>query len=258
MAVTQYFLGFCWVIILGVLLNSTVLEPTDRFKVNVQHTAYLASIKGFMQTPIGGMPGTSDEQRPSFAELGIKRVQIGETRINLYGPGINFYAEYQQIKPKSKGFLAQPLRSYGEQIPANTVINTDNSFNGYRIGIVFPISITHRLQWTPKFEVALLDFDYHFKTRILDKHRGYHHLTLRFGEGIYYQITPHLTFNIEQIASLPLFRVLNIKNTTLGFTYKTVATRLFKQYLDFEDGQRLPNHLVLDSKGMTLNTLQTH
>lgn len=217
--------------------------------INTEQTIYDAHIKGFVQTPIGGTPGTSDLRRPNFAELKIHKTVINEQLVSMDWHGYKIELGYQRINPGSTIRLKKALRTYGQLIPANSDITTSTHFNWYRLSISKPMTITSRLQFNPVLEFAMLDFDYHFITGRLDKHRGYRHLTLRTGSHLIFHVSPALSIHIQRIMSLPLLDALNIITLQAGVGYRPFQLLILKQMqqIEFEDGQALPNHLKLNT-----------
>lgn len=251
---TKFFLIVIGVMGLSSILKSSPLN-TEKLRIEQKQNTYRVHSDGFMQTPIGGQPGTSDLKRPTLAELGIKNIRIGEQVTQIYWKNFIFYLGYQRIQPKSRGYLSQTLRTYGNTILASTFLETSNRFDCYRIGIAMPVALTHKIKFTPKFEFLVLNFDYHFKTAKLDKHRGYRHLTVRAGKQLAYQATPQLVVNVEKLQSLPLADTLNVLTTEVGISHQTLnlAITQHQQNLEFEDGQALPNHIVLNTRAVILS-----
>lgn len=244
----KFLLAF-FLIIISLGWGSIVHFRSPRFTIDQKR--WPAEITGYVQTPIGGSPGSSDLKRPTFAELGVKNFAITDNLLSVEWQGFIFYAGLQEVAPKGETVLTKPLLTYGKVIPVNTFFKSETRFNWYRFGIAIPVINLAHLKWLPKLEVALLDFNYHFKTATLDKARGYRHVTLRSGSEFIYHPAHFSGAAIywSKMESVPFFKVLNIQSSNLYVNYLPLATAVNQQQeqISFEDGQALPNHLYLNA-----------
>lgn len=244
-------------IIGGVILTSLIIDgdaASNKTRLTQQHYTAVP-LQGFVQTPIGGTPKTSDIRRPNFAELGIKQIDITEQQLQIPCGSLIFYIAYQQIRPKNSLKLATPLLTYGRLFAKDTVFNTVIQFDYYRFGIALPLKILTKLQLTPKVELDVFDFDYRINTPDYQRGRNYHHLTLRSGFAAVYSINADFVVHYQRLQTPALFNALDIKSELFGFNSKALAINLAKQTqkIEFKDNQPLPNHLLLQTEAVYLS-----
>ncbi len=211
----------------------------------------LATVSGYVQTPKGGLPGSSDLQRPTFQELGIQGAPISDRLIKFHS---GFYMGYQQIRLKGDVILPQPLKTYRIPIPAKTPMESDIKFDWYRVGYVYAIHPKNsRWKLSPEIEVAMLDFDYRFKIPLISTGRAYHHVGVRIGFTFEYPINDTVTFSFHRSISLPWPKRLQITSQRMGFQIQSIAMGHQETQIWFKDGQKLPNYLSFNGDGVFLS-----
>jgi hypothetical protein len=225
----------------GFLMFIFLLVVLLRFQTQqIEQTVSMRSLTGYVQTPIGGRPGTSDLLRPRLNELGIERAPVLEQAITQHHLGWNIYTGYEQIRAQGDTQLKTALKTYGRFILPRTPLQTGIKFDWYRLGGAYPV----RLWWgdlyemAPAIELVLLDFGYRFKTPLMASGRVYRHVGVRIGFTLKHRVNNQWTTR-AYFFSIPRLGRLSILTDTF-FTQKTAII--------FKDSQPLPNHLFLEAK----------
>jgi hypothetical protein len=207
-----------------------------------EETRSIAQLSGYVQTPIGGRPGTSDLQRPSLEELGIQEAPIIDKTMRVRQGVWGLYTGYQQIRAEGDARLQIALKTYGRLIPANTKLQSGIKFDVYRLGLAYRgIAI----------ELVLLDFGYRFKTPEVASGRAYRHAGMRVG----FTNSKGTTF-----ISLPGWKksgtrklTITTKRTPIEIginTHDKSISGWQSINIEFKDAQPLPNHLLLRAEGV--------
>lgn len=105
---------------------------------------------GYLQTPAGGAPGSTDLERPTFAELDLDGGGYrwlsgsadwhGRDDAGLFSVGgvpvhIRLQVRYEQIGDEADAVLAKPLRIWGRTLPAGDSIRSEVSFDGLSLAL---------------------------------------------------------------------------------------------------------------------------
>ena len=204
-----------------------------------------APVSGYIQTPTGGNPGTTGMKRPTLEELGVDDVTYTDIDFlyhrDLYTP----YLGIRLMTADSSGILERDLTTKGLTFLKGEYFNHETSFNIYRLGLKRDVTYL-----TAKVELALMDFNYEFKTAGASVERSYRKPTLRLG------VEKSFTFDqfeieIEASGSVPWPNTPDIFSVgALAKYYFTdnvnvgVGVQYF--YLDYEDNQTSSNHLRLE------------
>ena len=119
----------------------------------------IANVNGYVQTPKGGQPGTTDVRRPTLQELGIHQAPIVDRVIRLDKGKQGIYLGYQQIQLQGHTTLLQPLRTYKTWLPSYTPMESTIKFDWYRLGYFYTIQPKSGA-WSiaPIIQLVLFDF----------------------------------------------------------------------------------------------------
>lgn len=223
--------------------------------LNQSQSLYPAAIHGYLQTPLGGRPGSSSIKRPTFAELGADHVSLYDKVFSLQQGKFVLYSGYEKIRPQAMQQLVYPLKTYGTQIAQGTLMRSDIQFDWYRLGGAYYGLLIDKLWLIPQLELAILDFAYRFTT---DTRRGraYHHATLRLGLTAQYPYNPLSYFTLSGATSLSPSQ-FGISTLAAQFHIKLPGNRtcfLGAKYLKiyYRDGQDMPNDIRLSTNIMPI------
>lgn len=204
-----------------------------------------APISGYLQTPAGGAPGTSDIKRPTFEELDIDYAAYMD--IDLYYRSRKYtpYIGLRLMTVDSSGVLEKDLTTRGHTFLAGESYDHETTFNIYRFGAKYDFAYL-----SPKVELAVMDFDYEFKTPAARVNRSYAKSAVRVGAEKTFRIDA-LDIMLEASGSIPFSNTPEIYTFTAAVKYWfveniNVGLELQYFYLDYEDDQELPNHLRLE------------
>lgn len=104
--------------------------------------------EGYLQTPAGGAPGSTDLERPTFAELDLEggsyrwlsgrvdwRGQDDTGAMSVAGVPVHLrlLVRYEQIADEADAVLAVPLRIWGRTLPAGDALHSKASFDGFSL-----------------------------------------------------------------------------------------------------------------------------
>lgn len=190
---------------------------------------------GYVQTPLGGEPGTSDLKRPTLSELGIRKQPINDSYIFVNWRNVGIYFVTQQIRSHNQARLNKTLRTYGKKLPTGTLMSHYLQLDNHSFGITYRFDF-NASRFIPCFEISVLDFAYVFDSIIAAGDRHYRHVTLSSGFLSQWNLGKRNVRELSYLTSLPFADGLNI----------TRSSHLEKQKLriDYQDGQTLPNHIL--------------
>jgi hypothetical protein len=214
-----------------------------------------APISGYLQTPAGGNPETSDVKRPTFRELGVDDATYTDIdfhyRKGRYAP----YAAIRFMSADSSGALEKDLTTRGQNFLKGESYSQETSFNIYRIGVNRDFTYL-----TAKIELAFMDFNYEFKTAGASVERSYMKSAVRLGTEKSFKFD-RLDIAVEASGSVPLSNTPDIYSVGMEAKYwltehVNVGVGVQYFYLDYEDNQDLPNHLRLEMQPALSGSLQ--
>jgi len=244
---------FLILLVAGLFLLLPSVASADGFGISVKQG--YAPISGYLQTPAGGGPGTSDMKRPTFKELDVDHTAY--TDIDLYYRSRKYtpYIGLRLMDVDSSGILEQDLTTRGQTFLIGDSYDHETSFNIYRFGTKYDFAYL-----SPKVELALMDFDYEFESTGIQVKRSYTKTTVRLGAEKTFRIDA-LDIMFEASGSVPLSNTPEIFTVGAGVKYwfaEYVNVGLDVQYfyLDYEDDQDLPNHLRLEMQPAISFSLQ--
>jgi len=230
-------------LVAGLFFLIPSIASADGFGIAVKQG--YAPISGYLQTPAGGSPGTSDIKRPTFKELDVDHAAY--TDIDLYYRSRKYtpYIGLRLMTVDSSGVLEKDLTTRGQTFSEGESYDHETSFNIYRFGAKYDFAYL-----SPKVELAVMDFDYEFETPGIQVERSYAKSAVRLGAEKTFKIDA-LDIIIEASGSIPLSNTPGIYTVGAVVKYwfaENVNVGLDVQYfyLDYEDNQDLPNHLRLE------------
>jgi hypothetical protein len=235
----------------------------SRWRFSAESAYLYGPVRGFVQTPSGGNPGTTSSERPRFSEIGINDANVADVS-GIFGLGNHeIYAGAQFIELSGSRTLSETLVSQGVTFPAGTRVHSDVSLDWYRVGyryrwVVDGAEAAPVLTLYPSVGAALFTFDYRLRgdgvaERVSRSYtKGLPQLGLelewRPGGGAFSVSLGAMGFpaidNIPSIATEHLtasYRILNGRDLRLeGF----VGGQFEQIY--YKDSQRVSNHVEAD------------
>lgn len=144
---------------------------------------------GYVQAPRAGRVGTSNYQRPTFKEIGIKTVSMGDFELaaqsQQYG---EFFVGAEVIQLGGGANLGQRLVTDAKTFPGRAHVDSDMSLNWYRLGYRYEIPISFAanghpdLVFEPWIDVFAWNFDYHLTAaRVSPASRSFAAVGLQIG-----------------------------------------------------------------------------
>jgi len=259
------FLGLC-LVLLEIWVSGCgtwVRQPGERrFHASLDGSFRYGKIKGFLQIPSGGKPGTTSNKRPTLDELDIDTVAVGDTSVNLRYGDHGIYAGARFVRLSGDSVLTDDLISRDVTFPAGSSVDLDTRLDWYRFGYQHRFSFQYRkgdestLSFNPAIGAVLFDFDYE-----LDGTGG-RSVARAFTKG-----APHVglqtiwnpkgpfSLAADVLSSLPFSTLPLILSVDLTGRYQLwgQANRggllflgLGYDRIDFEDSQTVPNHIEVD------------
>jgi hypothetical protein len=209
---------------------------------------------GFLQTPVGGKPGTSSFHRPTFHELNINDTAFLDAGVLFRWHQLGFLGGYQLIRFDESGTLGEGLISHGSTFPAGDSFKTRDRFDWFRAGAGWQFDLLdHRLALFPKVEMAFLDFSYKLSGQTSAADRAYIKGSVRLGVQATYHLNQRWSLDLDGAAAIPISNTPQVADvlSTLHFELFR-APHVFKpniflgagwERIDYEDNQPLPNHV---------------
>ena len=206
-----------------------------------------APITGYVQTPAGGEPGTSDIKRPTFSEVGVNNTTYFDVDLEYNKYKYRPYLGMRFLSIASTGIVEEDLTTRNQTAFAGEAFDFKTSFNIYRFGV------KRDFAWiSPKAEVALMDFKYEFKSPSVQAERSYAKAGYRLGAEKLFRFD-QFEIVLEASASIPIPNTVDLY--TVGIeakyhltSYLNMGVEVQYFYLNYKDGQELPNHLRLEMR----------
>lgn len=229
----------------------------DDLRVNVDGAFLYGPIRGFLQTPAGGRPGSSSADRPSFDELGFSNVSVYDTSIRAGWRARTVYAGARIVRLSGKSTLSSALITQNVAFPAGSRVDADAKLDWYRFGYMYRFDISpgkgrNILTLSPGADVAVLAFHYKLDGAAGSVDRAYTKAGLRLGAELDWAVTDRLTLRGRAFDSLPLANMARILTLELLARYHlwtwrraSLSACLGVTYdrIDHKDGQTFPNHI---------------
>ncbi len=154
---------------------------------------------GYLQTPAGGAPGSTDLERPTFAELDLEsgryrwltgtvdwrgRADTGTFSVAGAPVHLRLQVRYEQIDDEAEAVLASPLRIWGRTLPAGDSVHAEVSFDGLSLALTGVFDIAGG--WTAELGAGAGWTSYDF-TMVGGRHhaeRAYHVNSIGFVGGV--------------------------------------------------------------------------
>jgi hypothetical protein len=128
------------------------------------------SVRGSVQTPSGGQPGTTSNGRPSLKEIGIDHASIVDVELQASWGNHSLYLGGELIEMSGSKTLRESLISQGNSFAAGDHVHSKVNLDWYRLGYEYQYVIDagtgERPVWTlrPSIGAALFTFDYRLRS----------------------------------------------------------------------------------------------
>lgn len=243
-----------WIGLYGCMGNLNRQEEKDLRK-SIDGSYLYGPINGYLQTPSGGTPGTTSNQRPTFKEFDLDNVGIPDISFHVSKGVHTLYAGTQLIRLQSETSLDNRLISQAKTYPAGSSVKLDAKLDWHRFGYQHLFRYGYGKKATfgfyPGIEFAIFDFHYKLNGQDnLSTDRRYMQGTLRFGGGAEWSPGGRFSLSADTLVSIPIptfIFSLNVmgKYQLWGKADQGGALYLGVTYeiIDFEDSQEVPNHI---------------
>ena len=224
------------------------------------------SLDGFAQTPAGGTPGTTSRNRPTLDEVGIHEAIAGEADLHLGWGADALFVDAVPMRVSGDRRLGSELTSHGTTFPAGVTAHAHFHFDQYRIGY------EHQFRWrnesgttfsvAPAVGLVLFAFDYTLTAAPdLSAARSYVQAAPQIGVSSAWHPEGRFTLSGAVLGwpALPTDLATVSVRLTGEYAlwqqppYSAAATLgIGYDYTDFEDSQRVPNHVHVDDGPLLL------
>jgi hypothetical protein len=227
------------------------------FGAELEGSLRYGPISGYLQTPNGGAPGTTSSKRPTFQELNIDDFLSPDASLHLRWNDHAFYGGASLVRLDGDSTLDTALISHGTTFPAGTAVQSAVQMDSYRLGYQYRFTWANErgttLSIAPAAGIALLNFDYSLKGGGgLTANRGY--LVGSPQLGLNAGWSPPGRFSVDGgiFNSLPEVGNLFILSAQVRGSYRLWGQgerggRVFLgvgyDWVDYQDGQQVPNHI---------------
>ena len=219
------------------------------------------NIDGYLQTPAGGQPGTTDHQRPTLGELGYGNENIWDGEITVQSHEHIFTFGARLVRLTGDARLSRQLTCENVTYPAGTDVNSNVDLDWYRLGYRYEFAFEpdekgSQLSFAPGIDAVLFNFDYDLSASGgLRSDRNYAKPGMRIGADAEWDIAGPFSIeagawwgvpfdNTAEILSLELlgrYQIWGGRNMGASF-YLGVAY----DEIEYEDGQGVPNHISVE------------
>ena len=244
------------------------------FTLALAGTFLYGEVRGYVQTPSGGEPGTTSKERPKFSEIGIDNASIGDGQLTAaFGEGRRneVYAGGQFIRLSGSDTLTSDLVSHSVTFPAGTRVSSDVQLDWYRVGYRYRFELNDvtalcgvpsdpaldDFSLYPSVGGAFLNFDYRLDGAGGQRaKRSYIKGNVQF--GLEFEWRPHkgpFSLTIGGYAAPNFSSLPGIYYEELAAHFRFLDTRkvdatatlgVALEQMDYKDDQQVSNHIHAD------------
>ncbi|MDH5737252.1 MAG: hypothetical protein OEZ23_03030 [Gammaproteobacteria bacterium] len=237
------------------------LEAEGREAAQIEYQVYLSrwagDIKGYLQTPDGGMPGRTDRHRPTFAELGIETADREVAGMHINVGHHQFLLESQRMRFEEELLLDAPLLSQWIQFDAGEAVKTQIKMDAWRFRYSQKREVitVPGLSFQPGAEIYLMDFHYRLFNTDKKVDRSYMKAGYRLGAAVNYAVSSRFLLVAEFYQSLPFPNTVDTTSLGIHGYYDLLPgdgelmlmVGVSHRKLRYKDEQEVPNNLVAET-----------
>lgn len=242
-------------VVVVVLWGTMLSVAAGAVETEIDTTYHYGQIRGFLQTPSGGRPGTTSSRRPSLEELGLDRVSVFDASLQVTQESHVLAGGLQLTRLDSTSTLTTDLTSQNSFFPAGDRVQADVKLDWYRLGYLYRLGPNGRLAKNHHLALGadLVAFDFHYRldgTGHVD--RSYMKMGTRVGGRWDWQISEPWCVAAQAFLPVPLSNTPSILSLSLGAHYRFYRSSraavhgtvgLAYTLIDYEDDQEIPNHI---------------
>ena len=230
-------------------------QPEEGFHAAADAAFLYGPIRGYLQTPAGGNPGTTSHDRPTFDELGIHTAPMVDASVAAGWGAHDFYGGARVIDLSGSSTLTQDLLTHNVPFNAGTAVSSTVQLNWYRIGYDYRWLLRHdetTLRLDPAIEAVIWDFNYSISGGGQSTSRTYLKGSVRLGLRAEWSPRDRFSLSGQLFESIPIPgqpMILTVQG--LG-GYRlwgapnrggTVSLGIGYDLLNHHDLQTVPNHI---------------
>ena len=261
-------LAACIVVIL-LFTPGPPLRATDSFEVDAGVAALRGTVRGRVQTPRGGEPGTTSSHRPSLEELGIDETGAGDFWANVSVGRQGLYLGGRLIHLSGDTTLDDALVSQGATYPAGSLVDAEIKFDWYRTGYRYHLPVdwgSRTIDLYPSIGATFLDFHYTLTSPGLAKvDRGYTKVGSQVGLGVTWPLMGNLSLAGQVFAPVPIPHWPSILSAQVALKYQFLEKEdvcisglagIDYDWISYKDSQQVPNDIKADVGPMGMVALE--
>jgi hypothetical protein len=229
----------------------------DRFRVDLDFHLMFGPVDGFLQTPSGGEPGTTDPNRPTLDEIGIDHASIYDAGLSLALDQHIITVGGQLIRLDGSATLARELLTQSTLFPAGSRVDSKVKLDWFRLGYQyefrFDLPSGDQFRFAPAIQGVLLDFHYELDSPGLTVNRAYAKGGMQVGASAQWLSTGPFSLEASLYWGVPIENMVEIFSFQIigkcqlwgdsqgngGAAYLGLAF----ETIDYLDSQRIPNHV---------------
>ncbi len=201
--------------------TSYSLKAPKNYSIKYFHN--FSSIDGFVQIPKGGQFGTTSDKRPTFEELGIKRINYPELTLATKWENFGLYLRIKYNSFKGDSILSSDLKTHDIQLKKGDKISTRHLHNFYTLGLSYDFPVTKKFTIIPKIDFSAYQFSYKFSATgskiVNNDERKFNAGTIRVGGKIKYTYNENLIFSLNSMYHIPHDSIKSSLETSLVASY---------------------------------------
>jgi hypothetical protein len=243
--------------------------PSSTARFSADGDFFYGPVKGYVQTPAGGSPGSTRHNRPRLGELGIHDAYIWQVTFTGQWDHNEVYGGAEIIRLSGNGTLRNDLTTHGSTFAAGTSVSSDVSLDWYRFGYRYHLDLFPAANDVPQLRLApyaggvIWNFSYSVRGGGARASRAYIKPSGQLGIqaawaplGGPFSLNADLSASPPGISSLPF-----IAAEQIDARYRFIDTGRFSasallgvrmEEINFFDSQRVPNHVRADLGPMGL------
>lgn len=217
-------------------------------------------VHGYLQTPLGGSPGTTSTHRPTFREVGITGAPMADVSVTA---GLHNHALYGGARLaylSGSDVLDTTLISHGTTFPAGSPVKSNVQLNWYRVGYQYHFLYSNdqgaAFGFYPAIGLVLLDFKYKLDgPGGLTADRNYIQPAPQIGLGWEWRPKGRFSVSGGVEGSLPIAHMPFILSTEVVGNFRLWGTEgsrglaflgIGYDRVEYKDKQDVPNHIKAD------------